>query len=157
MGFIRALIGLFSNKDKDNDDDISREYLGNGFYITYELAYNGVGYYKVDICLHNENNPYFHRQIIDKKGNFVSFPGCIGGKWEKKLENNFSESVRYPSKIGIFEDGRAEFRWQLQPDGRYFADEGGFGMENCTEVWLRSYLDEDGNFTEPFSYIDYRE
>lgn len=151
MGIIRAFIELFSNREED-DDRVSRKDLGNGFYITYGQACNGMGYYDVNLCLHNENDPSFHRQITNYRGDFISFPGYVNGTWEKSIEVNFSESVRYPSHIGVFKDGKAEFGWQIQPDGRYFADEDGFGMENCEEIWLRSYLDENGNFTEPFAY-----
>ena len=151
MGIIRAFIELFSKRE-DAIGQVSRRDLGNGFYITYDYAYNGIGYYDVNLCLHNENDPSFHRQITDRVGNFIRFPGYIGGKWEKGVEVNFLECVNYPSYIGMFKDGKAEFGWQVQPDGRYFADEDGFGMENCEEIWLRSYLDEKGNFTEPFAY-----
>jgi len=40
--------------------------------------------------------------------------------------------------------------WTLQPDGRYFEDEDGFGAENCEEITLYSYIDTNGIFTEPF-------
>ena len=40
--------------------------------------------------------------------------------------------------------------WRIQPDGRYWADEGGFGMENDLEICLYSMLDAEGNFAHPF-------
>jgi hypothetical protein len=52
----------------------------------------------------------------------------------------------------IGEDGKAEVEWVLQPDGRYFEDEDGFGAENCEEITLYSYLDTNGVFTEPFKH-----
>ena len=39
--------------------------------------------------------------------------------------------------------------WTVQPDGRYWADEDGFGMED-DEINLYAYVDDDGNFSSKF-------
>ena len=127
--------------------------LGNGFYCTYQERPNGFGgYHAVDICLKNERKRDFCRKITQSDGSFVSFPGIVHGDWEKKLDMVFCPVARFQNGLSPFKDGKAEFRWVLQPDGRYFADEDGFGAENYVEIWLHSYIDENGCFTEPFSY-----
>lgn len=43
--------------------------------------------------------------------------------------------------IGDYQDGLAYVSWMLYPDGRYFADEDGFGMEDNDEVNIAAYID----------------
>ena len=43
--------------------------------------------------------------------------------------------------IGDYHDGIAYVGWMLYPDGRYFADEDGFGMEDNDEVNISAYID----------------
>ena len=43
--------------------------------------------------------------------------------------------------IGDYHDGLAYVSWMLYPDGRYFADEDGFGMEDNDEVNISAYID----------------
>ena len=45
--------------------------------------------------------------------------------------------------IGDFQDGVARVNWMLYPDGRYFADEDGFGMEDNDEVNISAYIDTE--------------
>ena len=140
--------------------EVHRQELGNGFYYTYELASNGLGgQYEVNICLHSDNNPELNCQITDSHGEFVDFPGYVGGAWVMDVTSPYYlKSMRFPSYIRKFERGRAEFLWQVQPDGRYFADEDGFGAEHCMEIWLHSYINEEGKFIGPFKYKEgYRE
>ena len=40
-----------------------------------------------------------------------------------------------------YQDGIARVDWMLYPDGRYFADEDGFGMEDNDEVNITAYID----------------
>ena len=43
--------------------------------------------------------------------------------------------------VGDYQDGLAYVSWMLYPDGRYFADEDGFGMEDNDEVNISAYID----------------
>ena len=43
--------------------------------------------------------------------------------------------------IADYQDGLAYVEWMLYPDGRYFADEDGFGMEDNDEVNIAAYID----------------
>lgn len=55
--------------------------------------------------------------------------------------------------IGHFKDGKAKIEWMLYPDGRYFADEDGFGMEDNDEVNIAAVIDEDCNVIEKFKLV----
>ena len=153
MSLLDAVKRLFSRPT--DAPDMLRDDLGGGFYCTYREVPNGYGgYHAVDICLKKEDEPNFCVKITGPDGSFVSFPGVVHGPWEKALDMPFRPAAAFRNELCPFRDGRAEFRWLLQPDGRYFADEDGFGAEKCQEIWLRSYVDEKGRFLEPFSQYD---
>ena len=44
--------------------------------------------------------------------------------------------------------------WTLYPDGRYFADSDGFGMEDNDEEVVYAIIDTNLNIVEPFRPID---
>ena len=52
-----------------------------------------------------------------------------------------------------FKDGLCAISWMLYPDGRYFADEDGFGMEDNDEEEVYAIIDIDLNIIEPFRPI----
>ena len=51
--------------------------------------------------------------------------------------------ANYYFYIGDYRDGVARVDWMLYPDGRYFADEDGFGMEDNDEVRVSAYIDTE--------------
>ena len=92
------------------------------------------------------------RDIIDGRGNIVHFPGfdesdphmkALGEKKPLPRVCFRTDFVRKP-------DGRHLMIWQVQPDGRYWADEDGFGMTSDVEIDLYTFIDEKGRFTAPF-------
>ncbi|MBQ7922855.1 MAG: hypothetical protein IJ325_09835 [Clostridia bacterium] len=126
--------------------------LGSGYYYVFEEVPNGYrGYRMTDVYLMKTDDPTFHRCLVDGNGRIRNFPGIREGEWKKELEYPCDDKVRFAFRIGEYKDGKAYVSWTLQPDGRYFEDEDGFGAENCEEICLYSYLDEDGKFTKPFS------
>ncbi len=90
------------------------------------------------------------KTIVDDAGMIVDFPGFA-----------------YPNLVSLYNDGvpsgRIRFRsdisklgeqyalvWQIQPDGRYWEDDDGFGMTSDDEIDLYARFDETGHFTEAF-------
>lgn len=62
----------------------------------------------------------------------------------EKLENSGNArrlSARYGIDIYRFENNVAYVEWTLYPDGRYFMDEDGFGMEPNDETVIGAYID----------------
>lgn len=102
------------------------------------------------ICFVDENRGV-RKVIVDSSGVIQNFPGIVKEDfWVKEVAPNFlKEQVRFRSEFEKRENGWI-FKWQLQPDGWYWADEGGFGAENDLEVVLYTYLDLNGDFTHPF-------
>lgn len=60
----------------------------------------------------------------------------------------------YPTFIRKYKDGVAEVSWQINPDGRYFMDEDGYGMTDDKEVTIYGFVDRDGRALVRFRYID---
>lgn len=59
-------------------------------------------------------------------------------------------SAHFPTRIGPFRHGRAEVFWEINPDGRYYMDEDGFGMTDDVEITLRGTIDRRGRVVEKF-------
>ena len=125
--------------------------LGDGFYFEFNEVPNGMGGYRmINVYLLKTDNPSFRRCIVDERGMIENFPGIVEGDWKKSLEFPLDRKTQFRFWIYHYKDGKAAVEWMLQPDGRYFEDEDGFGGENCKEVTLHSYIDTNGFFTEPF-------
>lgn len=56
--------------------------------------------------------------------------------------------------INEFRDGIAYVSWTLQPDGRYYADEDGFGMEDDEEIRFDAFIDTQAHILIPFQAMD---
>ncbi|MDY3249804.1 MAG: hypothetical protein SOX32_05580 [Candidatus Choladocola sp.] len=124
--------------------------LGDGYYLAYEQKPNGLGgYCSVNACLYKGNTRI--RRMTDKSGRFLEFPGVEHGDWEKNLTFPFEAVTRFTISYNPFDqNGLAEFFWLVQPDGRYWADDDGFGMEDDREIKLCASFDKDGRFVSPF-------
>ena len=72
----------------------------------------------------------------------------------KTLENNsnaYSFSAYYQRfAVEKFKDGVTIVKWTLYPDGRYFMDEDGYGMEDNEESALYGIIDTHANVVIPF-------
>ena len=115
---------------------------GDGYYFSYRQKANGVGGYKsVEITLNNDELN-LHREINDEHGAFIDYPGDGG--------EGFDPVVEFAFHVEWEPDGMFRFGWLVQPDGRYYADEDGFGMEDDEEIYVVARMDRQGNFLEEF-------
>ena len=76
----------------------------------------------------------------------------------KDLPENYlhiarQKSFRYPSFVYGYTNGVAEVSWQLNPDGRYFQDDDGFGMTSDHEFDIYGFIDREGTVVVPFRAI----
>lgn len=76
----------------------------------------------------------------------------LKGLPEKAITQAESHSGLFPTLIGAFRDGIADVRWQINPDGRYYMDDDGFGMTDDEEITLLGKIDRTGKVVVPFSY-----
>ena len=62
-------------------------------------------------------------------------------------------SAHYPTFVRKFENGIASVDGQINPDGRYFMDEDGYGMTNDEEITVYGYIDRTGKPLVKFRII----
>ena len=58
----------------------------------------------------------------------------------------------YPGTIFRYENGMAGVRWVINPDGRFYCDEDGFGMTGDVERTLYGVIDRKGKVVKKFTY-----
>lgn len=90
--------------------------------------------------------------IIDKNRRIARFPGIED---EEKIQNRINEGSLSPTNsFGVrfyeAEKGCYEMVWEVQPDGRFWEDEDGFGASPDDEIKLSAIIDQDGQFITPF-------
>ena len=67
-------------------------------------------------------------------------------------------NAHFPTFVRGYKNGVAEVSWQINPDGRYYMDEDGYGMTDDEEITIYSYVDRAGKPLVKFRYIkDYSE
>ena len=79
----------------------------------------------------------------------------IAKECENGIDNARAKAIRYAgiNRWDGFKDGLCAISWMLYPDGRYFADSDGFGMEDNDEEEVYAIIDIDLNIVEPFRPI----
>lgn len=136
----------------DSNTHLVTDKIWDGFYFTYREERNGFGgYHSVDLTLRNDETG-LSRKITDDDGNFTDFPGVEEGPWRGKVKCIFREKINFVFSFRkpADPDLLLEFRWMVQPDGRYFGDDDGFGMEDDDEIVLTAGMDRTGRFVTPF-------
>ena len=125
---------MTDRKELENKPGMDRWYTSGGRGNTYLNPAKGI-----------------RTQVVDEKGRIRHFPGIIMEDfWVKHVMlRDLEPRVRYASYFQE-KEGDIVFLWQVHPDGRYWADEDGFGWEDDWEVILYSRLDSKGRFREPF-------
>ena len=71
-------------------------------------------------------------------------------------ENAHTRQIEY-ANINRWDNckkGLIALSWTLYPDGMYFADEDGFGMEPNNELTVYCIMDDDLNVIRPFTIVE---
>lgn len=98
-------------------------------------------------------------EIMDEEKIFVNFTtDDIDWKSLESLPEYMKEraqrlSALFPTFVLRFQNGVAEVHWQLNPDGRYYRDDDGYGMTDDEEVTVYGFIDVDMNVLVKFQYI----
>ncbi len=91
--------------------------------------------------------------IVDFYGRIHNFPGIVEEEcWVKYLtsKRNLMPIIRFRTDFEKYDDEKYIMIWEIQPDGRYWGDDDGFGMENDEEICLYAFIDKNGDFMGPF-------
>ena len=90
--------------------------------------------------------------VLDQEGNILSFPGVVEDKaWQNELRLGMHSHARFEAEFFALKDGRFLMLWLLQPDGMYWMDEDGFGMEADLSITMYTTLTKDAKFEKPFN------
>ena len=90
------------------------------------------------------------KTIVDDSGRIMDFPGIAHPNLVSLYYRGYLDrQIRYYSHISLL-DGQYALIWRIQPDGRYWEDDDGFGGTSEDEIDLYAHIEEDGNFVEPF-------
>lgn len=87
------------------------------------------------------------RTIVDRNGVIVDFPGAEG-------LDNVSPQICFRTSIETTPGGRFYMLWEVNPDGRFYGDESGFGTEDDEELRLYAFIDDEGRFEGKFRIYD---
>ena len=123
-------------------------------YLTQTVVFGMHQYRRAD----EDSSVYFvderqgiRKMLVNSRGVIQNFPGFKDKEKLAKLvdANALTPQIRFRTSFEK-RDNRWIMHWEIQPDGRYWEDEDGFGGTNDEEVTLFTYVDENGNFTGPF-------
>lgn len=155
LNFLRNLLLKLKSEGSDSTP-ISTEgkfkhKIGGGYFYIRDMVYNGYGGNRpTNMYLLNENDDTFCLKILDKNGHIVNFPGLDIGNYKNQLEINTNSRANFSFNINRAEDGLFTVEWTLQPDGRYFEDDEGYGAENCIELIACSTITSNGKYLSSF-------
>ena len=123
-------------------------------YLTQTVVFGMHQYRRAD----EDSSVYFvdekrgiRKMLVSSRGVIQHFPGFKDRESLTKLvdANALTPQIRFRTSFEKREN-RWILYWQIQPDGRYWEDEDGYGGTNDEEVTLYTYVDENGDFTGPF-------
>ena len=112
----------------------------------------------------NSRGPLFYansftgkaRQLLDENSNLVDFEDQ-DFDWEKLKTVEYPYDVKHKhvdygglGRYNDFRDGICCLSWMLHPDGRYYADEDGFGMEDDNEENIYCIIDSNLRIVIPW-------
>lgn len=161
---ISKMMGHESDEEKlykvlNTDEYKERPYeysdLGEGMAVIGETMW---GWWKHRFLInHNTKCAY---EFMDKEQNLVTVTeDDIDWESLKNLPEDAISTARalsfhFPSFICHFENGVAEVSWQLNPDGRYYMDEDGYGMTDDEEIEIYGFIDQNAKVVVKFKNIN---
>ena len=93
------------------------------------------------------------RVLVDNDGMIQDFPGFANQEQIKRHIKGGelpAPQIRFRTDFTKVDGDRFRMVWEVQPDGRYWEDDDGFGGTSDAEVQLYTYIDSYGRFTAPF-------
>ncbi len=115
------------------------------------------GWWKPRYLIDEENRRAY--EIMNSYTNFTNFTksdidwDSIGKLPEEARERAQYLDAHFPTFIHQFKNGVAEVSWQLNPDGRYYMDDDGYGMTPDEEITVYAFIDREMNILTKFRYI----
>lgn len=151
-----AALTLYSELSKPEYNDRSAgfytEDLHEGMALVHESIY---GWWKPRFLMDNRTKEAY--VFMGENEHFVQFT-ADDVDWDsiKDLEETYRDRARlgdahFPTHVGWFKKGVAEVWWQINPDGRYYMDEDGYGMTDDEEIQLSGAIDRTGKVVKKYT------
>lgn len=140
--------------DTYKSDLYKTEDLGEGMAVLYQNIW---GWYKPRFVLNHNDKTAF--EFMDSYQCLVTVTNedidCASLKKlpEEAIYRAESLSFQFPSFIRGFRNGVARVDWQLNPDGRYYMDDDGYGMTADEEIEIYGFIDTKGKVLVKFKAI----
>lgn len=136
--FFRALFGNRTAETAETD--------GQRIFFTQRVVFGGLHPNEDSTIIFVNKDKGIRRVIVDRQGFIIDFPGTECG--------DILPRIQYRTSIETARDGRFYMLWEVKPDGRFWGDESGFGMENEKEMMLYAFIDDEGRFESKFKIYE---
>lgn len=167
---MKNMFSIFKRADKSNipaqnlyltlrNADLTKspwetEEIGEGMALVKQSVF---GWWKPRYVMDHRNKTAF-RFLDDRM--CLAFATTNDIDWEslEGIEKQAYERAKnldahFPTWIRNYKNGIAEVSWQLNPDGRYYMDEDGFGMTHDVEIEIYGYIDRTGKVLVKFKHV----
>lgn len=120
-------------------------------YITIDNRTYKYKLSKHPVFFKNEEDIDIINKVIDDDGKILNFPGIIEKDfWMKEKRLGEFHDVRFEARFYKLPKNQYLMLWLIQPDGMYWMDDLGFGIEPDLSIELYSLINESGEFIQPF-------
>ncbi len=134
-----------------NNEDIPEKYPFTRWQTTGRDIYTRIRGLKVEDVVFVNPETGERKTIIDKNAVIVNFPGVAEDGWRSYYKyTELDPEVCFITRFAHYGKDSYIMYWEIQPDGRYWEDDDGFGGTSDTEITLYAIIDKNGNFTGPF-------
>ena len=144
---------LLLNTERCRSGLYKTEHVGEGMAVIYQVIW---GWRKPRFVLNNAKTAFI---FMDRNECLVTVTtDDIDFNSLKDLPEDVVEvaqclSIHFPSFIRWFHNGVVQVDWQLNPDGRYYLDDDGYGMADDEEIEVYGFIDTNGNVLVKFRAI----
>ncbi|MBQ9311273.1 MAG: hypothetical protein IJ222_10505 [Bacteroidales bacterium] len=152
MSPVQSLYEELTKPEYESSTDFCTEDLGEDMALVKESIY---GWWKPRFLLDHRSKEAI--EFLDRKERFIRFSE-EDVDWESIRDvpaDAYSRAkdgnAGFPTIVCRFEDGIAEVRWQINPDGYYYMDEDGYGMTDDEEIELVGAIDRTGKIVKRFT------
>ena len=150
-----AELYIMLNDEKYKHGSYETRDLGEGMAVIGETMW---GWWKHRFLInHNTKCAY---EFMDKDQNLVTVTEddidweSLKNLPEDAIGRARALSFHFPSFIRQYKNGVAEVSWQLNPDGRYYMDEDGYGMTDDEEITIYGFIDQNAKVVVKFKNIN---
>lgn len=140
--------------EKYDDRPYRRNDLNEGMELIEEVIY---GWWKPRFLLNHNTKCAYEFMNGSKCLSMVTHEDIA---WEtlKRLPEHAVEvakalSIHFPTLIRKYKNGVAMVEWQLNPDGRYYMDDDGYGMTDDKEISIYGFIDKEGKVAVKFQAV----